>query len=199
MANRELEHYDRVIDQMISMHSALRDRFTRRAVWMDVLQLLFSVVLGATVFMDPARLALDPTTADWVIGGSALVIFFLGLVNLRVDWKQEAGKYAESSQVLSRLKAECRELRGESSDPDAERIRVFCAECRRVLPELPVVPEKDFIRLKAHHLRKVELSRLISAHPGASVWLLKLILWWHANRAPLSAETSEREGNGEQE
>lgn len=189
----------RVIDMMISMHSALRDRYASRALWMDILQLLFSVVLGATVFMSPERIGLDQVTGDWIIGGSALAIFFLGLVNLRVDWKEEAGKYGESTRVLSRLKGECRALHDEAEDTDPTRMKFLCAECRRALPELPTVPERDFAPLKAHHLRKIELSKLIDVHPGASFWVLRLVLWLRANGKSLSAEPSRPKENGEKE
>jgi len=181
MPNNELEHHSRVIDLMASMHSELRDRYATRATITDVAQLLLSVVLATTVFMDPRLVRLDPRVQQLVIGICATALFFLSLLVLRVGWKELAGRYTDSARTLARLKGDCRSLLGQGDHADSQQIAALCTECRRAIPELPPVPESDFPRLKAHHLRKVELSKMISQHSGASAWLLSLVLWLRAN------------------
>lgn len=199
MALDELEHQFRVVDQLISMHCMLRDRYERRALLMDIVQLVISVILAATVFMEPTRLGLTPRIANIVIGSSSLTLFSLALVSLRVGWKEAAGRYAQSGKILSELKGQCRELRYEPAEANAERIQAVCAECRKVLPTLPPVPEGDFIRLKVNHQRKAALSKMISEHPTASVWLMRLILWWQGNKALIAPQEDGCEGSREGE
>lgn len=179
----ELKRQHRVIDMMLTAHSALRDKNERRALSVDLFLLGSSVLLSITVFIDPEVLDsinLGPQTARIVIGVCSTLIFFLSLVGLRVDWKQKAAMHNKAAEELGRLKAACRTLIECDGQSDPERIRSQSRECAWTLNSLVKIPEGQFLRLKALHERKVKLSRMVSAYPGTPVFMLRFVLWLRA-------------------
>ena len=184
MSKKELEHHYRVIDMMLTAHSILCDRYSRRALITDLLLLSLSIVLCALVFADPDRfksLNIGPKDAQNIIGACSVAIFLLSLVSLRVDWKQKAEKHGRSAEILSKLKSDCRVLLRLGDQAETQRIKEQCQACNLTLSSLSKIPENKFVRLKAAHKRKVELSKMIDNHPGSSVLLLRLHLWLRAN------------------
>jgi hypothetical protein len=43
------------------------------------------------------------------------------------------------------------------------------------------LPEADFLRQKRRHLQKIAISKHIDRHPGASIALFRLKMWWKDN------------------
>lgn len=194
----ELRHHYRVIDMMLTMHSALRDRYQRRALLVDLVLLCSSVILCAAVFIDPdvvKSLNIDPQMSRIAIGICSILVFLISVMELRVDWKEKAERHSQANEALGRLKAECRELLKSEDQPDSQRIKEQCHACAWVLNSLPKIPEAEFHRLKALHKRKIELSKMIGTYPGSSLFMLRLILWFRATRDLLRAQmVSNREG-----
>jgi len=184
MSLEELRRRYRIIDMMLTMHSALRDRNLRCALAIDILLLSFSLVLCTTVFIDSEILSIlkiNPRSAKVVFGISSVMIFFLSLLSLRIDWKQKAEKHNSASEALSRLKSEYRELIKLNAEPNPQSIQKLTQAYNLILSGLPKIPESKFNKLKALHVKKVKLSKMISMHPGSSVLLLRLRLWFAAN------------------
>jgi len=76
--------------------------------------------------------------------------------------------FATSVGQLTTLKLEYRELL-ESTDPiTAPQIEATRRRYASVMAAVEAIPEGQFNRLKAQHLRKIEISKLLSAHPGDS-------------------------------
>src|SRR5215216_1092157 len=81
----------RVVDMMLSMHSTLRDRYARWAAILDLVIFAGSLVLLATVLLDPRVLGflrISDDGARVTMGLVSTLIFFLSIVALRVDWKE---------------------------------------------------------------------------------------------------------------
>jgi len=173
---------------MLTMHAALRDRYGRRATSFDVCLVVLSIVLSAFVFADDkvARaIGLGVESTKVGIGIASMLLLAASVAGLLVDWKGAKERHSRAVLILSRLKLETRAVRktvgreGANSSEVPERWR----ENARALDSLPEIPERDFVRLKAKHLRKVELSKLIDAHAGLPLWVLRLMLMWRSLRA----------------
>lgn len=176
----EFQRQLRVIDQMVTAHCGLRDRYERLALARDVLVLVLSVGLVATTFGKQSILSLaglSDAAARLVVGLVSTGVFAATVIELRVRWKERSGAHRLAAKALAELK-----LVGRSIDPVSSRdaAESWLKEVRRLLKDLPEIPERQFLRLKARHLRKVEVSKLIGRHPGGSLLLIRLAVFWRA-------------------
>lgn len=175
----ELEKQYKIIDMMLSGHSRLRDENHRLALVVNLLLLCASVILSTLVFVDTnilVFLRIEPQVSRIVIGVCSTLVFLMSLIEFRVDWKEKAARHNQACEILSRLKAESRELLKSANQPESEHIVNQYKICAQTLSTLPKIPEKKFHSLKAYHQSKKELSKLIDMSPGAPVWLLRIVL-----------------------
>lgn len=185
MGKTELERNFRVIDMMLTMHSVLRDRNKRRALVVDIVLLALSVVICAAIFLDPrviSTLSVSQEIVRIILGVCSIVIFFIALVTLRVDWKEKAEKHNQACQSLIRLKGECREILQSDDQVTPEQIREQCKTCAWILSILPKIPESKFNQLKSLHVKKVELSKIIDKYPRTPLFLIRLSLFFRGLR-----------------
>lgn len=184
MTDREVKRQYRVVDQMLSMHSALRDRYARRGKALTLGILGCSVLLCTVTFLpDDALNPIDisPSASRFLIGGFSSIVFFLSLLGVLVNWGDVSRQHGEAAQLLARLKHKYRKvLRGDVVDPDA--CAALSDEFVSLTPGLPRIPESQFTSLKADHLLKIRLSQMIDTHAGCPVWLLRLRLMWQGIR-----------------
>lgn len=169
----ELDREFRVIDQMLSMHSALRDRYRRRRTALVLLTMALAILGAGFAFAtDKPKitiLGVEATRDKW-LGVVSLIVLLLGVVDLVTDWSMRARGYGEAAKRLGNLKLKMRACQLAGYQRQAvDRLRAAYDE---LAPELPPIPERQFAILKARHLRKVEMSRQLSAHPGSAVWLV---------------------------
>jgi hypothetical protein len=167
--------YD-VVDQMLSMHSSLRDRFSRQAFWLNVTLLACSVFLCAFRFADERVLAtirLTPDSARIAFGIASVLILIISVIELRVRWKEVAGKYGDAAERLATLKGKYRKLYAETKGTDPKRNARLGHEYQKVVKSLPTIPERLFNRLKAGHRFKKLLSQRITAYPKTPERLLR--------------------------
>lgn len=180
----EFRRKRRVLDQTITGHAFLRDLYERRALLLTLVILALSIATTATAFLSgdtPVTIVgIRARTQVW-LGLLSGGIFFLSLVELRVDWRQRAGAHGEAVRRLARVKAI---FRG-ATIIDNE-VRVTGAdlnfEFEAAMDQVPPIPEKWFLRAKAKHLRKIAVSQALSAQPGAPAWLMQLRVTWAAVR-----------------
>jgi hypothetical protein len=163
----EIKRQRRLVDQMSTMHSLMRDRARVQGVLLVCVVLVASVVATAFAFAggdDTVSIfGVEAKRSTW-LGWFAVATFSLTLVDLVLDRRGVAGRYGDAVRQLSTLKAEYRTM------PPAA---VSVEECSRLtalyqaaMEALPPLPERLFNRLKAKHLEKVEISRYLSNHPG---------------------------------
>ena len=178
---KELERVKRVSDMLITMHSVLKDGYSRRSIAVDCALFASSIILVALVFIDPVLLGWLPLSATGsriLLGTFSLIVFFLSLVSFRVDWKSKSDLHKRAAEAYSRIKLECQELLmtfGTASDTEIQKLLTRY----RDLGEICVaVPEGSFLRLKNKHKLKVAFSKYLDDNPGACLPLLKLKIWF---------------------
>ncbi len=184
MQKDELKRQAKVVDMMITMHSILASRFNRLSQLLELSMLAISTILITLTFIDPIvinYINIKTEIARIAIGTSAILVFFLSIVSLIVDWKGKATQHREASNTLIPMKTEWREVLAFFNEQD-DRSRVeFARKSALILGNLIPIPDSKFNALKARHYHKIILSKLISKHPGSSVILLRLCIWWRSN------------------
>jgi len=201
MSVPELEHHAKVVDMMLTAHSKLRDRNHFLGRTLEIIMLGASVVLCATVFLDRGildLLHLDPGVVTFVLGICSVIVFFLSLVGVLVDWTGTAGKHAEAVRLLARCKADCQKVLKGSPRISSALVEEVCHECVWAFTMIPPIPESKFLRLKAIHKAKREISGLIDRHPGCPVVILRTGICIRAICRFLRKAEVRGENNGKQ-
>jgi len=187
----ELSREYRVLGQSVSMHSVLADRYAAQALFVDIVLLSCSVVFCATVIASDEffrRQGLDPQTVRDVRAAASVFSFMAAVVSLRVDWKGASARHRESARKLSSAVAQFRSARQSDGTwlaiASSELDRAYHDACGACVP----IQEKHFLKLKAHHLRKVEISKMLDRSPGSPLFILRFRLWLAGCRAKDSAE-----------
>lgn len=185
MQREELSRQAKVVDMMLTMHSILASRYRLRAQILELTLVAASIFLAALALADPAVLSyfnVRPQTARILIGLCTILVFFLSIVSLIVDWKGKASQHQKAFDTLIPLKSEWSHMLTAYEEHDDDERAAFAQRSALTIGSLIPIPDSQFNRLKARHYRKVMLSKLVSAHPGSSVSVLRLCLWWRSNR-----------------
>lgn len=173
----EAERQHKVIDMMLTMHAILRDRYRRWAMFMSVVLLCSSFIIVAGIFINPNivdKLRIDTSINEFVISICSLVVFLVALIEAKVDWRGQAEKHEGAFKALQKLKVSSKELL--VSNLSDEKVKERWLLINATLNELLPIPDKKFAKLKAAHLKKVEISKLLSQHPGCGIFLLRFSL-----------------------
>lgn len=157
----------RLVDQAASMHAALRDRAALATTVITVVLLSAAVFSIAFAFAGDIKhvtlLGVTAARSTWL--GVLAVLTLCGTVaDLVTDRRDAARRHDGAVRLLAGLKADYR-----FSDPAetaADRQTHLTDRYQAVMAQLPPVPERQFNKLKAKHLRKVEISKILSANPG---------------------------------
>ena len=178
-SKEENERQYKLIDQLLSMHSSLRDKFERRAFWLNTIQIGVSLFLIVFAFVpdDVLRsIDFDPEKGRYLLGISAVIVLLISITEFRVDWKSVGSKHSEAAGYLAELKAKYRKAFIEAAGEDRVRNSRLTTDYDRLMALLPPIPEQYFIRLKASHRFKVILSDRVGRNPKSPVWFLWLAL-----------------------
>lgn len=192
----ELQRLERIADMMLSAHSILRDRFARRATAFDIILLVVSGILCGTTFLDPALIRyfhLDTEKIRALLGICAILVFILSIVGLRVDWKEKTSRYQHACRTLANIKAKSRELLGTEEDHQVAEGPEFLRTSSFAMSDLIPIPDAEFVKLKAKHKQKVEISRLLDNYPSIPIWLLR----WKLRLRDLHAMVKENAKKGD--
>jgi len=163
------------------MHTVLRDRYARRALFVELLLLACSVVFCASAFASDQVLTLlgrSPENVRYLLRAFSVVAFMLSVLSLRVDWKGKAASHREASEKMSRAITVFRKYRGEDRTWAPQHSQELDATYWEAMRNSVAIPERLFVKLKARHLRKVELSKMLDSNPGCPVLLLRARLFW---------------------
>lgn len=167
---RESERQSRVIDQMISMHSVLGNRYRKRHKYFTIILIVISVILATLAFgMSTTQytlLGIQAQRTSW-LGVLTLAIALLTVVGQIVDFQGKGQAHVDAARRLASLKSNYRNsaMAGLRVEVQEQLTRVYDV----VMSGLPPIPDNQFNQLKAAHLKKVAISKYLSAHPGASV------------------------------
>jgi hypothetical protein len=184
----------RVLDQMLTAHSTLRDRYRRRSVGLTLAVLALSVAATAVAFISGEK-TVDIGIFSWhlqaVAGLLTVVIFLLALLDLVVDWRRDSWGHDDAARRLGELKLR---FRGATLTDDAVDTGAMdlADEYERTMNAIVPVPDSSFLKLKAKHKRKIAISQMLDTEPGVPIWLLRLRLMWRDSRSkPVSAPRKE--------
>lgn len=176
--DRELDRQRRLVDQMASMHSMLRDRYQRQATLFTCTLLVLSVVAVAFAFAaggeQVSLVGWEAERSTW-LGWFAVVVFSLAVIELVLDRRGAAGRHDDAVRQLASLKLAYRTMSGSE---DVARTKALAHRYEAVMGSLPPIPERMFNRLKARHLAKLEVSKYLSANPGCP----RVIARWRVMR-----------------
>ncbi len=173
----ELQRRKGISDQMLTIHSVLRDRYVRKAKLFDLIVFAVATLLVATTFLDPAivrYLAFDPERVRLVTGVLSIGLFFLSVAALLLEWKERATKHQQACRTLADVKAKSRELLSGAPERVQEEGAEFLRGSAFAMSELHPIPDREFNSLKVRHKRKVQLSRMADQFPSAPLWVLRL-------------------------
>lgn len=180
----ELERVKRTSDMLASGHASLKEKYGRRAVMLDIAILTLSLWLTAIAFADPhlgVRLTpfgLDPQLWVGILG---VFTFLLSIVQLRVNWKGQSDAYRRTCDLYAEVKRECSRMLASGAEIGGEDGRLVLARYGIATDVGTAMPEGEFLRQKRRHVQKVAISRHLDTHPGASITLLKVRMWWKDN------------------
>jgi hypothetical protein len=140
-----------------------------------------SVVLCACTFLSDeslSKIGLSSTITWLVIGIASSFVLFISIVELCVDWRERSRQYGDAAERLARHKLEVRQELSNKETTSPEQIGNLKSKYQLAMDRLPRIPDSQFVKLKAYHLRKVRLSQMINTHIGCPVWLLRLRLFY---------------------
>lgn len=173
MEAQEIKRRHRVTSQMITMHARMRDRYRRRAIAVDsglVLAALLVLIAGTGLLSE--FLGIERHLVSLIDEFGSVVILALAIVSFRADWKGSAQKHQSACQTLSDLLAGWKAFLDGEEFYQGRPLEVYRLEDDRRKRDLTPLPENKFTKLKAAHLRKVEVSRILDRYPGAWTSLL---------------------------
>lgn len=176
---RETDRQYDVVDQLLSMHSVLRDRYARRALVLNTSLVGVSLFLCVLAFVDHDVLrtvGVDPATSRVVLGLCGLVLLLLSITEFRVNWTHVASQHALAVGHLADLKAKFRTTSSDKASMGSQTCAMLTEAYHNTMRILPSIPDHEFNRLKAYHQFKRLLSSRISENPKAPNWLLHLQL-----------------------
>jgi len=190
---KEFRRKRRVLDQMLTGHSLLRERYERRALLLSLVTIALSIVATSIAFLSGEStfsiLGVQARAQIW-IGALTLILFFLALVDLLVRWRQRSGAHADAVQRLGRLKSLFRVATIQDDVVVATGVNLS-VEYDRTMEQLPAIPEKLILWVKSEHLRKVQVSKLLDTHAGAPVWYLNCLAYLQGIRGSETIDTEE--------
>lgn len=178
---KELTRLCRVSDMLCTGHAALRDRYAKLALALDLLTLGVSTWLVALAFVEP-KLNVRLTPFEWDsqiwVGALGTGVFFLTLIQIKTDWKGRSDAHKRTLDVYAEVKREAGYLLSSGEYNHDSCQRVFSRYDMAASVGVPI-PESEFLRQKQRHLVKIALSKVLDDRPATSLMWLRVQLWWH--------------------
>lgn len=179
----ELSRMCRVADQMVSGHALLRDKYSKRSLFVDVASLIASFILLALSFVSDSVLDYINPFPFGLSGGLkivSLIVFVLVLVQLKVNWKGRSTQHKDAATNWFRAKNSA--TMALADEPiEKSKFEVAVANYNSAGDASIPIPDNLFLKCKSHHLRKVEISKRLSQKPFASPLIESFRLWIRDN------------------
>jgi len=179
----ETKRIKRVADLLCSAHASLRDKFSRRALLLDIFILSLSAWLSSLAFVsDEMAKALTPASVEpkiW-LGLLGVATFVLSIVQLKTDWKAKSDGHDRAAELFAEVKQVAR-VALVNGFVDESEFREVLSKNEVAAAATVKIPEAEFLVQKQKHQRKVLLSRHLDTHPFASILLVRIQLWLREN------------------
>lgn len=184
LSSEELKEKQRVADMLVTCHSLLRDGYRMRAMILALFIMGSSLWITALAFVsDDLSQYLTPFNfrPDIWIGLLSVFVFFLSIVELRLDFRGIAEAHRKAAEVFYSVKKEAGYLLGLGRDPTQDELHRFMFLKESADTVGVPIPDNKFLKLKKAHRLKVEVSKHLDSHPGTSIFLFRLKIWWRDN------------------
>lgn len=169
----------RLVKQTLSMHAKRRDQLTWRVKLTEIVLIVCSTIFCVTTFAGQELykfLGMDPLAGRMILGIASVSAFGSSLILLIIDWKGTAALHGDAVKRWSAVLELYRSRRiNDGTWPEQYQPELSAAYWEAAHNSVPI-PERHFNRLKACHLRKVEISKIIDRHPWCPKILLRTIL-----------------------
>ncbi|MFZ2147697.1 MAG: hypothetical protein WAV28_10810 [Sedimentisphaerales bacterium] len=172
----ENERQYRVLDQMLTMHARLRDRYSRRALFINIMLLVSAVALNTFVFAgeDVFRLlGIAPGHARIAIGVISVLLLVIALVEYKVNWAGLSKRHEDAADRLACLKGKYRTDYASRQKTGALPSEQLGREYALTMEILSPIPDRLFNKLKGYCLFKRLVSEEISKNPKVPALLIK--------------------------
>ena len=117
------------------------------------------------------------------VGIASAVVLFASVAELTLRWREVSQSYGDAAQRTARAKADAREALVLDEEIDESRFKELSNKFNGAIQGLPGIPDRQFVGLKAYHLRKVQLSEMCDQSAGCPVWVLRVKLFLSGLRA----------------
>lgn len=174
----ELSKKVRTVDQTLSMHCILRDRFGRWAWILDTTFLVLSALISVLTFFDTQltrTFGVNPEGLRLAVGIAALGLFLASLISVQTALHRKSHEHRDAAKVLGRLKAKGKTLK--AREPAEGEVVVYLELVDTAFNDIVPIPESKFLSLKAAHRRKVRVSEFLDQHPSAGPRLAAIRFW----------------------
>lgn len=179
----EMRRIYRLTDQQISAHNALAKRANTNNVIINLIAFATSIILAAATFADKGVILFffhKTEDANVLIGTASLILFFMSSLNLFFGWSEKYSAHEATAKQLFELKQLCREeLNGNILREDISEL--IKRRYELILSNAPNISDSVFLRLKAKHIRKIELSKYIDKNPFSFIFMIKIRFWISQN------------------
>ena len=172
-----------IADMMVSAHSLIRDQLRFWSTLIDLHVIVMSGWLSALSFApDDLLKIVNPTDfkSQYVVGVLGVFTFCLSLVQLQLNLKGRSESHDNAAKEIARIKGDISTYLSFTS-PELRDLDVLIKRYADVCEMVIKIPEAKFLSVKAHHKRKVEISKYIDAHPCANLTLLNIKMWIRDN------------------
>lgn len=176
----EIKSLGRKADQSCTIHAWLRDRYQFQASALDYGLLGASTYLLGLSLVEPAigiplSFGVDRQVLVAVL---SLAVFFLSVVQFKSGWKTNTEAHHRAMKEYSDIKADCRAITSGTRAATGQELDRIKSRYAMVTDVGTHIPDRAFVNGKAHHMRKVFISRYLDVHPGAwpTIVRAKLIL-----------------------
>lgn len=181
-SRRENERQYRVLNQMLTAHSTLRDRFARRSKALRICLFCSAIAVSGFAFADEKlfqHVGMTPEAVKLAVGVTSLFVLALSVVELLVGWERTAALHEEATRRLSALKLRYRQAHTKYGGKNVRVNEGLTKEWGRLNENLPSINDQQFLRLKHRHQIKRQLSEL--AEQNRQVPYLFLVLYFYAS------------------
>lgn len=165
----EIASIGRRADQACTIHSCLRDRYVFRAQLLDYALMAATTYLFALSFIEPVTgwtLTFGQNRTA-VVAILSMIAFFLSIVQFKSDWKNIAQAHADAVLEHAAVKSDCRAIKTGTRAATQIELQRIRNRYDMIAETATHIPENQFLKGKAKHVRKVFLSRYLDSHPGA--------------------------------
>ncbi len=179
----ELSRQYRVLNQMITMHAILRDRYSRRALFLDIVLLSCSVIFAVTTFAKDdlfVRIGLKAGGIRFILEMASVFAFLAAVISLRIDWKGRSAAHREAVRMLTDTISRYREKASANNRWQIGSKPILVNTYWKTMDSIPPIPDQKFVSLKGAHVRKVQLSTMLDKTPGCPIFILRIILMFNS-------------------